>query len=191
MDGVREALRRAAGDRTGLAVVLDPLAAEAAAGSQAALETVIWAVDELALARGTIERLVIQEADVDDVSQDVLVAVAETIGSYRADAPFTAWLSQVARFKAIDHLRRRRDEHGLADIEVADSVRVSSMLADRAVLDEVFAGLPEHYRRAVVLRDVEQLPYDEIARRIGVNLNTVRTRIRRGRALAGARLAES
>lgn len=188
-DATQEALRRAAGDREAMKAILDPVAAEAATGSRAALELVVWAVDELALARPTIERLVIREADVDDVAQDVLIAVAEKIGSYRGDAPFTAWLAQVARFKAIDHLRRKRDESG--DVpEPTDAVRISSMLANRAVLDQVLAGLPEPYRQAVVLRDVEQLRYDEIAHRLGVNLNTVKTRIRRGRALAGARLAE-
>lgn len=40
-------------------------------------------------------------ADVDDVCQDVLVAVAENVGSYRGEARFTTWLSQVARYKAV------------------------------------------------------------------------------------------
>jgi RNA polymerase sigma factor (sigma-70 family) len=188
MDATQEALRRAAGNRDELKTILDPLAREAARGSRTALETVVWAVDELALARPAIERLVIGEADVDDVAQDVLIAVAENIASYRGDAPFTAWLTQVAKFKAIDHLRRRRDESAEVP-ELTDAVRISSMLANRAVLDDVLTALPERYRQAVVLRDVEHLAYDEIAHRLGVNLNTVKTRIRRGRALAGARLA--
>jgi RNA polymerase sigma-70 factor (ECF subfamily) len=184
----RQQLRAVAGDREQLREVLDPLALEAGSGSREALETVLWAIDELGLVRGVIRRLVIDEADVDDVGQDVLVAVAETIDSYRGEAPFTAWLSQVARFKAIAHLRRKRDEGSLDEVEPSDAVRISSALASRATLRHVLAVLPEHYQQAVVLRDVEQLPYDEVARRLGINLNTAKSRVSRGRALAAARL---
>lgn len=189
-----DALRAAAGDRARRGELLDRLAADAAAGDRDALETLVWAVDDLGLCRSVIRRLVIDESDVDDVGQDLLVAVAETVGSYRGDAPFTAWLTQVARFKAIAHLRRKREVDTLDDdvmrrVEPSDAARISSMLASRATLQDAFAVLPPHYRDAVVLRDVRQLPYDEVARRLGVNLNTAKSRIVRGRALAAAALA--
>lgn len=189
-----DALRAAAGDRARRGELLDRLAADAAAGDRDALETLVWAVDDLGLCRSVIRRLVIDESDVDDVAQDLLVAVAETVGSYRGDAPFTAWLTQVARFKAIAHLRRKRDVDTLDDdvmrrVELSDAARISSMLASRATLQDAFAVLPPHYRDAVVLRDVRQLPYDEVARRLGVNLSTAKSRIARGRALAAAALA--
>ncbi len=63
------------------------------------------------------------------------------------------------------------------------------MIANRTVLRELIDQLPEHYREAVVLRDVETLPYDEIARRAGIPLNTAKTRVARGRALIAGRLA--
>jgi RNA polymerase sigma-70 factor, ECF subfamily len=184
-----DAFRGAAGDAGRLARVLDPLAVEAAGGSREALEMLVWVVDELALARPLIRRLVIAESDVDDVAQDVLIAVAETIGSYRGEARFTTWLSQVARFKAIAHLRRKRDEVGLDDVEPSDWLRISSLLADRATLQPLLRSLPELYRRAVALRDVEQLPYEVVARRLEINLNTAKSRVARGRALLAARLA--
>jgi RNA polymerase sigma factor (sigma-70 family) len=189
-----DALRAAAGDRARLGELLDGLAADAAAGGRDALETLVWAIDGLGLCRPVIRRLVINEADVDDVAQDLLVAVAETIASYRGDAPFTAWLTRVARFKAIAHLRRKRDadtldHEAMRRLEPSDAARISSVLATRATLRDAFAVLPPHYRDAVVLRDVQQLPYDEVARRLGVNLNTAKSRIARGRALAAAALA--
>jgi RNA polymerase sigma-70 factor, ECF subfamily len=185
----RDALR-AAGDREELSGLLDAVAADAAAGSLAAVELLVWAVDELALAHPTIRRLVLDESDVDDVAQDVLVAVAETIRSFRGEARFTTWLHQVARFKSIAQLRRKRDESRLDDLEPTDAARISSMLASRVVLQQLLDGLPDHYRGAVVLRDVEQLPYDEITRRLGINLNTAKSRVARGRALVAARLVE-
>jgi RNA polymerase sigma-70 factor (ECF subfamily) len=184
----REALRGAAGDAEALAALLDPVAAAAAAGSLPAVELLVWAVDELRLADYTIRRLILDEADAEDVAQDVLVAVAETVGNFRGEARFTTWLNRVARYKAIAHLRRKHDESGLDGVEPADAARISSMLADRVVLREVLATLPEHYRVAVVLRDVEQLPYEEITRRLDINVNTAKSRVARGRALVAARL---
>jgi RNA polymerase sigma-70 factor (ECF subfamily) len=184
-------LRAAAGaaDRGELAGLLDPVAAAAAGGDRAAVELLVWAVDELALARPALRRVLIDEDDVDDVAQDVLVAVVEGIHGFRGDARFTTWLHRVARFKAIDHLRRKREHALLREDEQGDGQRISSVLASRADLRGVLAGLPEHYRRAVVLRDVEQLPYADVAARLGLNLNTVKSHVARGRALVAAELA--
>jgi RNA polymerase sigma-70 factor, ECF subfamily len=186
----REALANAAGNSEKLAALLDPLALASAGGSRDALELLVWAVDELRLAEPTVRGLVINTADVEDVTQDVLIAVAETIGGFRGDARFRTWLNQVARFKAIDHLRRKRDEASLSEVDVGEAARISSMLANRATLEGVLDGLPEHYREAIVLRDVQQVGYDEMARRLGITVNAVRSRVARGRALVAARLAD-
>jgi RNA polymerase sigma-70 factor (ECF subfamily) len=180
---------RAATDRAQRAELLDAVAAEAARGSRDAVELLVWAIDELALARPAIHGVLIDEADVDDVAQDVLVAVAETIGRFRGDARFTTWLHKVARFKAIDHLRRKRD-HATIDEAPGDAQRISSLLASRATLQDALSALPEHYRSAVVLRDVQQRPYTEVAARLGINLNTAKSRVARGRALLAGMLVE-
>jgi RNA polymerase sigma factor (sigma-70 family) len=186
---LREALRQAAGDRDSLTALLDPLARDAAAGSPEAVELVVWAVDELGLARPAIRNLLVDEADVEEVAQDVLVAVAETIHGFRGEARFTTWLHQVARFKAIAFLRRRRQTTALPGDEPAgDAERISSMIATRASIGEVLRTLPAEYREPVVLRDVQQLPYQQIAERLGLNLNTAKARVSRGRALVAARL---
>lgn len=187
----RGLVRAAAADRDALVALLDPVASRAASDDHEALEALIWAVDELHLARSAIRLLVVQEADAEEVEQDVLVVMAETIGSFRGEARFTTWLHQVARYKAIAHLRRRRDALRLGEEEeVGDAVRISSMIASRTVLDDAIGGLPDLYRDAVVLRDVEQLPYAEVAERLELNLNTVKARVARGRALAAAKLRE-
>lgn len=181
-----------------VAQVLDPVAGRAATGDQAAIELVIWAVDELRLARPAIQRLLVDPLDVEEVAQDVLVAVAESIGRYRGESRFTTWLYQVARFKAIAHLRRTRPSVPLPDGDgseqpgppepMGDSRRISSLIATRTSVDEALAELPAHYREPVVLRDVHQLAYDEVARRLDLNVNTAKTRVARGRALVAARL---
>jgi RNA polymerase sigma-70 factor, ECF subfamily len=183
-------LRAAAGDREALGDLLDRVANGAAAGSRESLDLLVWAIDELQLAHPVIRSLVLNRADVDDVAQDTLVAVAETIERFRGESRFRTWLNQVARFKAIDHLRRKRDEHPLEDEALSDAHRISSMLASRGTLRAVLDTLPERYRQAVVLRDVEQLSYDELSSRLEVNLNTVKSWVARGRAMAAGRLSE-
>ena len=186
MDVTHATLRAAAGDKAELSDLLDTVAAEAAGGSQDAIELLVWAIDAFALAMPAIRRVLINEVDVDDAGQDVLVAVASTVSSFRGDARFTTWLSRVARYKAIDHLRRKRDETRLDDVPPGDAGRISSLLTSRADLERALQALPEHYRAAVVLCDMQQLSYDEVARQLGLNLNTTKSRIARGRALLAA-----
>lgn len=192
---------RRAGDTVAAAVVaegrdstlLDDLAIAAAAGSVAALELLLGAVDDLRLARTAIRRLVLDPAAVDDVAQDVAIVVAERISSFRGEARFTTWLHQVARFKSIDHLRRQRDEASIDDsrdeLPGSDAARISSMIATRTILRAAIDELPEHYRGPLVLRDIERLRYDEIAERSGIPLNTAKTRVARARALLAGKLA--
>lgn len=184
----REALRRASAPDA--ADLLDALAGRARDGDHDALETLLWAVDDQGLARRAVRKVIVVEDDVDDVVQDVLIAVAEGIGGFRGESRFTAWLGGVARFKAIAHLRRRRDEVALSEGDQGDAARISSVLVGRAAVRDLLARVPETYRAVVVLRDLEQRPYAEIAARLGLNENTVRTRAARGRALAAALLRQ-
>lgn len=170
--------------------LLDGIAVAAAHGSDVALDLLLAAIDELGLARSAIRRLVLDPYAVDDITQDVLIVVAEKIGTFRGESRFTTWLYRVARFKAIDHLRRSRDTVGLDDSEQepSDAMRMSSLIANRALIRTALDALPEHYREAVVLRDVEGLPYEEVATRAGIPLNTAKTRVARGRALVAAKI---
>lgn len=170
--------------------LLDELAGTAAAGDLAALDALLRTLDERRLVRTAVRRTIVAEADLDDVVQDVMVAVAEGIGGFRGEARFTTWMGGIARHKALAHLRRRRDEAPLPDELVGDARRVSSVLATRATVEDVITRLPDIYRSVVVLRDVEQRPYDEIATTLGLNEHTVRTRAARGRAVAAALLVE-
>lgn len=185
---VRRALDAAGGDRDALALVLDPLACAAAGGSEAALEELLDAVDRLRLARPAVRRLVLDEGAVEDVCQDVLIAVAEGVHRFRGDARFTTWLHGLARNKAVDHLRRRREEPTDELPDQGDAARISSLVATRLDLDDILAGLPRMYAEPVLLRDVEQLHYAAIATRLGLKPATTRSRVARGRALVAARL---
>lgn len=175
-------------DRRSTGAFVDELARLAAAGSAPAVELLIEAIDGLGLARSGVRGVLLDDGEAEDAAQDVLVAVAETIGSFRGESQFSTWLHQVARNKAVARLRLRTGPTVLGCDRAGDSQRISSMIASRQTVAAAVAGLPWRYRDAVVLRDLEGLSYAEVADRLGLPLNTARTRIARGRAILAGRL---
>jgi len=185
------AARRIVGDLVAAArgeAVVERLAALAAAGSALAVELLVEVVDELGLARRVVRRFLLDEAAVDDVTQDTLITAAASIGSFRGDAKFTTWLYQVARNRAVDHLRRQRATVPLGDHDLSAAMRMSSLIASREAVRQLLERLPDGYREAVRLRDVERLSYADAAQRLGRNVNTVKSQVARGRALLAAML---
>lgn len=172
------------GDKAGRDAALDILARHAAGGSSMAVELLIEAVDRWGVARSAVRRVILDEAAVDDVTQDTLITVAQSVGSFRGDAKFTTWLHQLARNRAVDHLRRVRSAEPLGEHDHhSEAARMSSLVASRQAVRQLLDELPEHYRDAVLLRDVERLPYTEVATRLDRNVNTVKSHVARGRAL--------
>lgn len=147
-------------------------------------------------------RVVGNDADALDATQDALIAIARGIRTYDGRAAFSTWSYRVTTNACLDELRRRarRPTPGLpADldeareqgsaIEHAPSSAAIDGLADRMLIDAALAELPEDFRVAVVLRDVCDLDYAEIASVLDLPPGTVRSRIARGRAQL-ARLLE-
>ncbi len=171
--------------------VLNGLALSAAAGSPYSLEVLLAAIVEYDLAGPAIGRVIQNPEQTKDIGQDVLVNVARSIHRYRAESKFTTWLYVVARNIAVNHARKLRSTADLSpDDMFHDNARrrMSSLVAERDVVKEAIATLPPEFRTTVVLRDLEGLSYAEIAERQGLQINTVRSRLSRGRALLAERL---
>ena len=169
---------------------LDLLARHAASGSALAAELLVEAVDQQGIARRAVRRYLVDDRAVDDVVQDTLVTVAQSVGSFRGEARFTTWVHRLARNRAVDHLRRARSADPLDDDHVGPSARMSSMIVSRESVRQMLDELPPHYRDALLLRDVERLPYADVADRLGLNLNTVKSHVARGRALLAHRVVQ-
>lgn len=169
---------------------LGVLAHLAAAGSALATDVLVTLVDDLGLARAGVRRVLVDEGDVDDVTQDTLVSMTRSIGSFTGEASFVTWLFTIAKRRAVDHLRRRRATVPLPAGDVGEAVRMSSLIATRESVRAMVARLPSHYRRALELRDIERRPYDEAADLLGLNVNTVKSHVRRGRALLASMVAD-
>ena len=88
--------------------------------------------------------------------------------------------------------RSQRSPEPRADVDGPLTMqRLSSMISSRADLQAAIEQLPAHYREAVYLRDVEQWPYEQISEHLDVPMNTVKSRINRGRALVVSALTEA
>jgi RNA polymerase sigma-70 factor, ECF subfamily len=130
-----------------------------------------------------------------DLTQEVFLRVFRTVKSFRAgEGTFAVWLNRLTRNLLIDHYRRTRHERQtdsledqLTQIEETTAVtsRTDSMLAGREAGEMIQAALqrlsPE-LRETVILRDVEELEYREIAQVLNVPEGTVKSRLNRGRA---------
>ncbi|MEM7324511.1 MAG: sigma-70 family RNA polymerase sigma factor [Actinomycetota bacterium] len=171
--------------------ILNELAVSAADGSPYSLELLLALVTEYRLATIAIERHVRSTTIAEEVEQEVLIAVARSIHRYRGDALFTTWLYALARNTAISEVRRQKSTAVIEEekeYDTAEQRRLSSLVAERDLIREAVLSLPEVFRDTVLLRDVERLSYSEIAERQGLTINTVRSRISRGRSLLAARL---
>ncbi|QRO86466.1 RNA polymerase sigma factor [Kytococcus sedentarius] len=171
-------------------LLLSALARAAGREDTGALATELL-VEELDAA-GTVRRMVgaslLDGSAVDDVSQDVLISVAESLPSFRGGSKLSTWVHSIVRRRVADHLRRQRASAPLPEEEAHLAARMSSMIATRATVQEALAQLPELYREPVVLRDVDGLPYADVAERLGRPLGTVKVQIARGRAMVAARI---
>jgi RNA polymerase sigma-70 factor, ECF subfamily len=130
-----------------------------------------------------------------DLTQEVFLRVFKTIKSFRAgEGSFGVWLNRLTRNLLIDNYRRTRNERQTDSLEdqlphieesTAVTARADSMLAGREageMLQAALQRLSPELRETVILRDVEELEYREIAQVLNVPEGTVKSRLNRGRA---------
>jgi RNA polymerase sigma-70 factor (ECF subfamily) len=150
-------------------------------------------------------RMTGNDHDAADALQDALIAIARGIRRFDGRSAFTTWSYRVTTNACLDELRRRkrrplpdavgtdeRSDGGVvarpAQAHTAAGGRQDhddggvETVADRAEIDEALAQLPDERRAVVVLRDLCNLDYAEIARVLDIAPGTVRSRIARGRA---------
>ncbi|MBI1795466.1 MAG: sigma-70 family RNA polymerase sigma factor [Candidatus Eisenbacteria bacterium] len=127
----------------------------------------------------------VARAHVEDLVQDVFLLALQRLGSLREPERFGGWLVMIARNRAVDFHRRRRDT-----VELADDVAAPGADADAEALGvlAVLRRLPEAYREPLVLRLVEGMTGPEIARRTGMTEGSVRVNLHRGVKLLRAQL---
>jgi RNA polymerase sigma-70 factor (ECF subfamily) len=135
-------------------------------------------------------RLTGNDADAQDLVQEVLIRVRKGLETYRPGS-MEGWLSRITTNAFLDEVRRRKRRPTVALPDDADRALPDAdadpdvVLASTTLPADIQAALltlPEDFRTAVVLCDVVGLQYDEIAEDLGIPIGTVRSRIHRGRA---------
>ena len=130
-----------------------------------------------------------------DLTQEVFLRVFKTLKSFRSgEGSFSVWLNRLTRNLLIDNYRRTKLERATDSIEdqlftleqtAAGSGRTDSLLAGREASELLQAALQKlspDLRETVILRDLEELEYREIAQVLNVPEGTVKSRLNRGRA---------
>jgi RNA polymerase sigma-70 factor, ECF subfamily len=138
---------------------------------------------------GLCLRILRDPDDAVEATQDAYLKAWRGLKGFRGDAQFSTWLYRVASNAAISKLRtrkRRRDrEVGPEALEVLESPtgteERASVLIDIQRLEKALQLLPEHYRAAIVLRDVYGMSMDEVAERLGISETAAKVRVHRGR----------
>ena len=167
------------------------LVAAARGGDQRALDRLLRLHHPRILA--VCRRLMGNEADAADASQEALISIVRGLPRFDGNSAFGTWAYRVATNAALDELRRRgrrprphgsRSDgddmvHDQVDHRAHDAV---DSVGERMALETAFADLRDDFKVAVVLRDVADLDYAEIAEVLGIPPGTVRSRIARGRA---------
>ncbi|MCL2740628.1 MAG: sigma-70 family RNA polymerase sigma factor [Oscillospiraceae bacterium] len=147
-------------------------------------------------------RLVGDCDDARDMAQEAFVKAYSSIGGFRMDSVFSTWLYRITVNVCYDHLRKAKGkvavsiDEGFGDdggepaarqIEDAEPGPEMAYLRkeERRAVQACIAKLGTKYKAAIVLRDIEDLPYEEIGRMLSLPVGTVKSRINRARAELG------
>jgi RNA polymerase sigma-70 factor (ECF subfamily) len=148
-----------------------------------------------------VYRMIGNRAEAEDIAQEVFITVFKTIDGFRGEAKFSTWLLRVAANQCKNRIkylaRRATDPEGLDEGPASAGQQVPQMeqlsgqisrpdaLMEAAELDglmqKAIAGLDEEQRLLVVLRDVEEMSYEEIGEVTALPEGTIKSRLHRAR----------
>lgn len=179
--------------------VQDPdagLVAQAQSGKLEAFEELVRLHSQMIYR--TLTAILGNPVDAQDAMQDTLLNAFKHISAFQGRSKFSTWLVSIARNAALQRLRGRKNVESLDDGEFEDDrdfrprqVRAwqdnpeqcCSKSEIRQLVETGILALPAKYRVVVVLRDIEQLSTDEVARLLGLGVPAVKTRLLRGRLM--------
>ena len=146
-------------------------------------------------------RMVGNRAEAEDLAQETFLSAFKSLATFRADAKFSTWLYRIATNKCKDWLRVKRPGGQLHDVDVDEALdthvaedrtpeRLLSQQQVALELEQAIQRLPPLYREAFVLKHVEGLSYEEMQAILGVNGDTLKMRVHKGRLQLSRELAE-
>lgn len=132
-------------------------------------------------------RMVSNPADAMDLMQDVFVAVFRNLSTFRGDSPFKGWMFKIAHYRCIEFYRRKRPTQSLDDLpeqfdessdECPEYHAVSGQQAK--ALHQALQTLPVNQKLVVELKFFQHCTFDDIAKQLGISVNTAKSRLYSG-----------
>jgi RNA polymerase sigma-70 factor (ECF subfamily) len=168
----------------------DSLIAQCLSGDQEAWETIVK--QNWRKVFNVAYKFVGKHDEAEDLTQDIFLKIFKALATFDRRANVQTWIISISRNLCIDHYRSVRKERqtiardiDARDLQPASGDRGPHAVAEhqdlRAMLRQALETLPSTLRTAVVLRDLQELSYQEIADRLGLPEGTVKSRINRGR----------
>lgn len=168
----------------------DSLIEQCLAGDQTAWETIVK--QNWRKVFNVAYKFVGKHEEAEDLTQDIFLKIFKALATFDRRANFQTWIVSISRNLCIDHYRSVRKERqtiarevDTSDLQPASSDRTPYAAAEhqdlRETLRQALQVLPPTLRTAVVLRDLQELSYQEIADRLELPEGTVKSRINRGR----------
>jgi RNA polymerase sigma-70 factor, ECF subfamily len=158
------------------------LARRAATGDTRAFEVLAGRYQSLMY--GVCRRITCDDHDAVDALQEALMTAWRKIGTFEGRSALSTWLFRVATNAAIDEVRRRSQVMQGPDVTAADPADpydVESAAVVKSTVDWALAKLPPQFRAAIVLREYYDCTYQQIADITDAPIDTVKSRISRGR----------
>jgi RNA polymerase sigma-70 factor (ECF subfamily) len=139
-----------------------------------------WAAHRASLKRFVGKR-VSDRDDVNDIVQDVLVRAHEALHQLNDSQRLPAWLGRIAAHRVVDHFRARKAFTELPDDLAAPEPEDDPVVSLAPCLPSMIERLPQIYRDAVRLSELEGVAQRDLARMLGVSLSGAKSRVQRGR----------
>ena len=156
---------------------------------------------------GMVYNMTSHKQDAEDIVQTIFIKAYRALGSFGGRSSFSTWLYRIAMNATLNHLQRRKRRQGELSLNDLDEgaerdpayvelvarespVRDVSLTELQKKLNAALQTLSEEHRSVVVLHDIQGLQHEEIAKALGLNVGTVRSRLFYARQLLQAELAE-
>jgi RNA polymerase sigma-70 factor (ECF subfamily) len=133
-------------------------------------------------------RFKIPEADVEDVTQEVFIAVLKSLNSYKRESKFSTWIWTITNRKIADYYRSRQtrpveqseyEESVIHNFSSSQTANDEDQRDDLAIIQHALGKLPKNYQEILLMRFVDNLPFNEIARQNGQSLEATKSLFRR------------
>jgi RNA polymerase sigma-70 factor, ECF subfamily len=135
--------------------------------------------------RTFIKSRISNDTAIDDIFQNVFLKIHTGLDSLKDETKLKSWIYQIARNAIIDYFRSQKPTIDIAEWlpqpETDPSEKVTQELSE--CLRPMIQQLPEHYREAVILSELQGLTQQEVAKVQGTSLSCAKSRVQRGRAL--------